>query len=101
MKKIYSASMNPAPTLVEGKLVPGAEVNIMLTEPDYVIGRLGDMPSVRPKIEVCRFWADPHRLREMAKGFTEMADESEKLLAQGIAAAQTDAEPPSPPASAN
>lgn len=90
--------MNPAPTLVDGKLVAGSEVNIMLTEPEYIIVRIGQMPEVRPKLEVCRFWADPKRLRELSKGFAEMAAESEKLLAQGIAAAQTDAEPPSPPA---
>lgn len=89
--------MNPTITLVDGKLVPGAEVNIMLTEPTYTLQQMGQMPTRRIGIDVVRFYADPKRLRDISKGFADMADQAEKSLAQGLKAAQTDAEPPPAP----
>lgn len=91
MKEVHDVAMNVCAAVVEGKLVPQAEVVIIFTEPHYrVEGKEGRTKQER-HVGAVRFMMGPKRMRQMAEGLMQAADVVEKDVAAAVLSAVDEA----------
>ncbi len=92
MKEVQEIMMNPAAVLVDGVLLPHAEVVLVYSEPHYRLDDQGAVKSVR-HLGSIRLGMSPARMRAFAKGLMGGADTLEREMA---AATVTNAIKPGP-----
>lgn len=92
MKEVQEIMMNPVAVLLDGVLMPHAEVVIVYSEPHYRLDEQGEIKSVR-HLGSLRVGMSPGRMRAFAKGLLGAADTLERELA---AATVTNAIKPKP-----
>ena len=80
MKEILTVTANFHAVWAEGskKLLPQAEVTLVMSEPSYTVDGVGDVIRQRTTSHV-RFSANPKILRKLAESFMKLADEAEEL----------------------
>lgn len=80
MKELLTVNSNFSASFTEGKkLLPQAEVILVLSEPIYAVDASGEIVRQRKNTHV-RFAATPKALRKLSKELEHIANESESLM---------------------
>lgn len=90
MKEVHDVAMNVCAAVVDGKLLPQAEVIIIFTEPHYRVD--GNEMQVHRHTGSMRLMMGPKRMRSLAEGLMKAADEVERDLTAAVVGAVKEAE---------
>lgn len=88
MKEVHDIAMNVCASVVEGQLLPQAEVIIIYTEPHYRVD--GDEMKQQRHTGSIRLMMGPKRMRAMAAGLISAADVVEQEIGDAVYAAMAE-----------